>query len=964
MAKYITTTSRNLDPSLTNYESVVFQTGKPLLDSELNLVQDISLVNSKPSGITSNKKDIFSDYVFNTTPNTLTLSAFDVRVKNKVIRIAYANDNTGSNKISLSSPPATQKSTTFVFLEIWKALVSPATLPNARLRIGDNVANGDTITIGTDTITCGVDFVLGADKYVTALNIANALSSLSNVVSSDSKGTDFIFLTLDTTVSISTTSLAITVTPATGESSGLNIPANNKIYIYGNVQSLTGAWLDDDIYDTTLNAESTKRIQYQYRFRTVNNFAVDTYQDGFSDTTNVKAQGTNGSPTSYSFSASSTDNGLWIAGSGNQASATALGTVDGYVYGLPICFVNRRNSGGFNPVNPNGALLSTHTGATENWLDLDPIVIPAGLSDRPDGLFADLIADVDITDMRKKVIDILDSEKLLTEQTHYLFDNNIKTVQRDGRNRFYIGNQITDGDRSTEPLVCDAIEYYGFTQPNTYGNLIGYADGLRRRFSSYPNVEKVIATITISDDDPTAFAYVDKVVGTFNWYENDEIILDFGNYYNAGFFNPVTDSFPTGTKIIDVLRAWHDDGHTTTAVSQNIQFKKIEFISATKVSLILDKNDFTVNGGLSTTSNYQMTGNTTDGDVGSPRNIFIELALCYPEGNGLSATPILLNPDSSVYPQGSVINESSLFFSEFEDGVLASFNDTNREIALEYVKKIQTIELVSKSATEILTPFKFYGDGITYFVQYEDQEVGAGYSDVLNTSDYNKSDASVLVNALTNAGQTLVSLKYYPLLANKARTMVYYRYLASQTTIPSGLTIDVEPIYISKSMYAIQTSKGSLSVSYPYPSASDMVGIHSDFDLDEWDLRANAQISISDFNIDAGMLSLNNFMPIDINTDLTFTSKTTDSQGNTIYEGGSGYLPVTYSSPFSSEVSHKNVLPLLCKAKSNTLYFRKGEVLLVLISRYAELDSENKITLGSNYTIASIYNTKNRLMME
>ena len=94
---------------------------------------------------------------------------------------------------------------------------------------------------------------------------------------------------------------------------------------------------DDDIYDTTLNAESTKRIQYQYRFRTVNNFAVDTYQDGFSDTTNVKAQGTNGSPTSYSFSASSTDNGLWIAGSGNQASATALGTVDGYVYGLPIC---------------------------------------------------------------------------------------------------------------------------------------------------------------------------------------------------------------------------------------------------------------------------------------------------------------------------------------------------------------------------------------------------------------------------------------------------------------------------------------------------------------------------------------------------------------------------------------------------------------------------------------------------
>ncbi|NBP58443.1 hypothetical protein EBU71_18300, partial [bacterium] len=351
------------------------------------------------------------------------------------------------------------------------------------------------------------------------------------------------------------------------------------------------------------------------------------------------------------------------------------------------------------------------------------------------------------------------------------------------------------------------------------------------------------------------------------------------------------------------------------------------------------QNDFNVNGGLSANSNYQMVGNSSDGDVGSSRNIFIELALCYPEGEGLRATPIIIYPDNSVYPNGSVINEASLFFSEFETGPIFSFEEEKRSVSLEYVKKEQTIELVSKSATEILTPFKFYGDGITYYVEYEDQEVGAGYSNVLNTSDYNKSDASVLVNSLTNAGQTLVSLKYYSLMANKARAMIYYRYLASQTTIPSGSTIEVEPIYISKSMFAIQTSKGSLSESYPYPSASDMVGIHIDFDIDEWDLRANAQISISDFNIDAGMLQLNNFMPIDLNTDMTLTSKTTDSQGNTIYVGGTGYLPVTYTSPFSSEVGHKNVLPLLCKAKTNTSYFRKGEVLLVLISRYGELDS-------------------------
>lgn len=969
MTKYITSTSRNLDPSLTNYESVVFQTGKPLLDSELNLVQDISLISNKPSGVLSNKKDIFDDYVFDTTPNTLTMSAFDVRVKNKVLRIAYSNSviaGDSKNYISLSSPPVSQKSTTFVFLEVWRSLVSPATLANARLRIGDNVQLGDSITIDSDTFTCGTHFDLGADKYITALNIANAVTSGSAVVTADSKGTDFVFLTLNDTVPVNTTSLAITVTPATGFSSGVNIPNTNKIYIYGNVLSTSANWLNDDIYDTTLNAESTKRIQYQYRFRTVNNFDPVPYPDGFTNTFAVKAQGTSGSPSSYSFIKSTDDNGLWVAGYGDLTSANTLGSIDGYVYGLPICFVNRRNSGGFNPINPNGGLLSTHTGASAFWLDLPELLIPAGISDRPDGLFADLVASVDVTDLRKKVIDILDSEKVLTEQTQFLLDNNLKTIQRDGRDRFYIGNQTTDGDRSTTPLVCDAIDYYGTTQPSTFGNLLGNPDGLRRRWSSYPNVEKVIATVTLSDTDPNAFSYVDKAGVTFKWYEDDEIILDFGNYIVPPNYVPATDLFPAGTRITNILRAWHDDGHTTTTVSQNVQFKKIEFISNTKVSLILDKNTFTVNGGLSTNSDYSMVGDTDNGDVGSDRNIFIEMSLCYPEGVGLSATPILITPDASIYPNGSVINESSLFPSQYEAGPIVNFEEGSRSISLEYVQQQQTIELVSKNNFSIITPFKFYGDGSTYTTdtQYEDQETPAGYASVLNTSDFNKSDARILVTPLSNAGQTLVSLKYYPLNPNIAKTMIYYRYLASQTNSPTGASITLEPIYISKSMYVIQTSKGSLSQAYPYPNASDMVGIHSDLDINEWDFRTNAQISINDFNINAGMLVLNNMMPIDQNTNLTITTKTTSTEGHTIYTSASGYLPVTYASPMTSEVQHKNVIPMLCKATSDTTYFRKGEIVLVLISRYAELDTENKITLGSEYTVASVYNTKNRLIIE
>lgn len=51
----------------------------------------------------------------------------------------------------------------------------------------------------------------------------------------------------------------------------------------------------------------------------------------------------------------SQDVGLWIAGDGTSASKTALGTTDGYVYAIPLFRVHRRNSGGYSITNANGA---------------------------------------------------------------------------------------------------------------------------------------------------------------------------------------------------------------------------------------------------------------------------------------------------------------------------------------------------------------------------------------------------------------------------------------------------------------------------------------------------------------------------------------------------------------------------------------------------------------------------------
>jgi hypothetical protein len=55
------------------------------------------------------------------------------------------------------------------------------------------------------------------------------------------------------------------------------------------------------------------------------------------------------------------DKGLWVAGDGSQTSKDALKTIDGYVYAIPLFRVKRRNSGGYRADNVNGARDYTST---------------------------------------------------------------------------------------------------------------------------------------------------------------------------------------------------------------------------------------------------------------------------------------------------------------------------------------------------------------------------------------------------------------------------------------------------------------------------------------------------------------------------------------------------------------------------------------------------------------------------
>jgi len=150
-----------------------------------------------------------------------------------------------------------------------------------------------------------------------------------------------------------------------------NKPSASTIYKYGNTQ-YGGTNFDDDMMDPTMGFETTERVQIQYRIRTYGNGeglgnSVDLaqYPDGLDDP-NVLAQGAMDTPVvGYVWSNMGDelgDRGLWRAGQGDSTSRTDLGTVDGYVYAIPICAVFRRNSGAFvartdsGNANQNGGL--------------------------------------------------------------------------------------------------------------------------------------------------------------------------------------------------------------------------------------------------------------------------------------------------------------------------------------------------------------------------------------------------------------------------------------------------------------------------------------------------------------------------------------------------------------------------------------------------------------------------------
>lgn len=991
------TVSRNMKPGEKSFDQIVYQSGKPVLDAELNFSQALAEYtrtlladNEHPSGFVlgDHHKDPYADYTFYTgaadgsfVANAFRLKRLHAMVAGMPVTVEYHNHNTANtNLITLAEPTihdgtnSTTRRHDFVWLEVWRALVSPSVKASGTITIstGTNIAANETITFVIPANMGGT----GVGQVVTA-KAAPALASEFTNVGTDVQIATSLVTAINATITgvtasnVSGTSAVVTVkvdmpgsggnaatfdfngpdgltpTAPTNFTGGVNKPnkpqtndagtlvVQNKLYRHGCVESKEATWLADELVDTVIDAESTKRVQVQWRIdRTSQNGTVNykTQMDGFSNAAMlargtqvagvagypfVPADGTTVSNNSSAVAYGKVDPGLWIAGDGSSAAATALGTVDGFVYAIPICMVHRLNDaetigsgggGGFNPAsNANGALLSTHA---NNWNNTAlGYTVPTNQSDRPDGFLADWITANQVLDLRRHVLPTGASLAAEVEhQMHCLLDNTLHTWSVDGADRETLGNG--SGHVSRQHLVCNEIGREqadggdGVNSGDTNrGVTIRNFDHIARRFSSRSVVERVVLTILPTKTDNSSGLYVVHGGAQTTWHDDDVIHIKFGDLpisTNYGWLTEtkagldLTDVWPTGTKCTDIIQVWHDDGNSGAAVSQVAQLDKITGVGTDNIEIHLGYNNTTnVDSGRTDVADHPMVA-TGAGNDGSARRIFIELEVTYPAGVGLTATPnVTLTPDGSasgvapwpygplVENTGPVLGGASQRPNDMEKPLPPAWRAGAREVMLEYqvnnqVAATKLVEnVISTDANTVYLPSRLYGVTGGGNVTCAEQEGGPTAKTVNEaTTEFGSSSRKLkLTDALTQA-QTQVEVSYFaqdaiPNYGAGAgyQVSVYFKTTAPQTAgVVSGVMsphlpdeLVVEPLAMGKHLWAGTQDVGADTLPYPYETPLAQIPINhgtmgtAPFD---WYFNCTATVALQDFDINTGLLAL------------------------------------------------------------------------------------------------------------
>ena len=188
---------------------------------------------------------------------------------------------------------------------------------------------------------------------------------------------------------------------------------------------------------------------------------------------------------------------------------------------------------------------------------------------------------------------------------------------------------------------------------------------------------------------------------------------------------------------------------------------------------------------------------------------------------------------------------------------------------------------------------------------------------------------------------------------------------------------------MSSDVWTGQVGSGSIDRAFPYAAPLDQIPVNDGVipAIREWYFCGTSDVTIDGFNAETGLLALRPFVQADGQNILTFGGANAnerprvDSDFRAYYPWAddTAYRPTVLSQPLYGAVRHKVLYPFLARAVADVagtdggLLYRKDELLLVVLTRFAEMDAENNVRfvdpIGDNRACAAVYRTRNLLLL-
>jgi photosystem II stability/assembly factor-like uncharacterized protein len=788
-----------------------------------------------------------------------------------------------------------------------------------------------------------------------------------------------------------------------------------RIFFEGNIKSKT--YLADNSIHPDANIETTRRVQIQYKIRVISGADPGSNPEaGLS--TGIMGEGPNvtGIYAYQNMGSINGDYGCWRAKCSN--------TVDGYVYAIPMYFVNRRNTSTYDPqTNPNGS-------HQKNTAFI-----------RPDLLIATNVVESDILDVRRRIV-IPSIQKLMTAHYDELMANILKT-------NFFRSSE--GGDRyGIELLQVDRV---GGTTANG-GKLISYitlADVMADGLSSEVSIETELMDVPASSTVPLQ-QILGPVLGIFHPQETHYKVTYQASETSPYFGKPVPGYFSGhGTDRVTFV---FDESAITTLEEPTLTAYRIsaDWISPKSTALTyvpsepkLVKN-FSGQGsagffyqGVSDTDEYRVIETWSSG-IPNLRNYAIAYRVnsatdteqyykassvevhyfTKVSASGSTLTiPLTVYPDAqdvpySIYSVRRIKNITSGFSHrilnieiqssqiivtavpgfefisgstvEIIAGALSSLGDTNvrNGATVNFNPFLKKISKFSKSITVTTTPSfpitvtvanaEILGcsttetaQSLNQFIYWRDSGAGA-IMQTVSVTGFGTDTITIDDSAFTPGDiitiQLLVKenlLTYMQDTTVNDGLMISYNYIPPQCQANLPESLTVEAVIVPPVMYISNLGSGGGVQGVPYLTPLQHIPVN-DSSIDGDSIFNNKDpMHFSNVTIDTGYVQMPIYIPGSFSGNITLSEPTLDKVSRPFYSKVSKEISFTCEG-LQVSAPRKIFIPMIARIedKLNRIYMH-GEYVLLIFSRSAFSDRENKGGYFSGGNCSvSVYRIPNR----